>query len=282
MSTRQPTVRERRLAAELRRLREASGLTLEEAAEQLGWSKTKLSRIETVMRRIAAPEVQGILDLYGVAGRRRDALITFARTARQRDWWDTEPLSTDYATYIGLEAEAEALSCYSMGVIHGLLQTEDYARNVIKAALMRFKPPAEVDRRVAVRMARQAALTDRDEPLRFWSIIDEAVLHRVCGSAEVMRAQFARLLELAELPNVMLQVMPAAAGVHPGVAGSFSILQFPEQYFPNVVYVENVTGALYVEDEGQVHTHALAFEQMQATALSPEESLTLLARLARQ
>lgn len=135
-------------------------------------------------------------------------------------------------------------------------------------------------------MARQAVLTKREHPLRFWSIVDEAVLHRVSGSRDVMRAQFERLLELAELPNVMLPragvVMPAAAGVHPGVAGSFSILRFPEQYFPNIVYVENVTGALYVEDEGQVHSHALAFEQMQATALSPEKSLTLLARLARE
>jgi transcriptional regulator with XRE-family HTH domain len=265
----------------LRRLREATALTLEEAAEGLGWSKTKLSRIETVLRRVAVPEVQGLLDLYGINGGRREALIAFAKTARQRDWWDTEPLSTDYATYIGLEAEADALSCYSMGVIHGLLQTEDYARNVIRAALMRFKPPAEVDRRVAVRMARQAVLTEREQPLRFWSIIDEAVLQRVCGGQEVMRAQFARLLELVELPNVMLQVMPARAGVHPGVAGSFSIVQFPEQYFPNIVYVENVTGALYIEDEGQVHSHALAFEQMQATALSPDESLNLFERLAR-
>ena len=280
VSTRQPTVRERRLAAELRRLREATALTLEEAAEQLGWSKTKLSRIETVQRRVVAPEVQRLLDLYGITGARREALIAFARTARQRDWWDTEPLRTDYATYIGLEAEAEALSCYSMGVIHGLLQTEDYARSVISSMLMRFKPPAEVDRRVAVRMARQAALTEREQPLRFWSIIDEAVLNRMIGGRQIMQAQYERLLELAKLPNVVLQVMPAAAGAHPGTIGSFSILQFPEQYFPNVVYVESMTGALYIEAEGQVHTHALAFEQMQATALSPDESLALLVRLA--
>ncbi|WP_329262564.1 helix-turn-helix domain-containing protein [Actinoallomurus sp. NBC_01490] len=273
-------MRERRLAAELRRLRESSAVTLEEAAERLGWSKTKLSRIENVLRRVAVPEVQGLLDLYGVAGGRRDALIAFARTARQRDWWDTEPLRTDYATYIGLEAESEALSCYSMGVIHGLLQTEEYARHIIRAALMRFKPPAEVDRRVAVRAARQAVLTERDQPLRFWSIIDEAVLDREIGGKEVMQAQYKRLLELAELPNVMLQVMPASVGAHPGVIGSFSILQFPEQYFPNVVYVESMTGALYIEDEGQVHTHTLAFEQMQATALSPDDSTALLARRA--
>lgn len=273
-------MRERRLAAELRRLREASALTLEEAAERLGWSKTKLSRIENVLRRVAVPEVQGLLELYGVTGGRYEALIDFTRTARQRDWWDTEPLRTDYATYIGLEAEAEALSCYGMGVIHGLLQTDDYARHVIRAALMRFKPPAEIDRRVAVRSARQAVLTRRDRPLRLWSIIDEAVLNRAIGGEKVMRAQYERLLELTDLPNVMLQVMPAAAGAHPGAIGSFSILQFPEQYFPNVVYVESMTGALYIEDESQVHTHTLAFEQMQATALSPDESTALLRQRA--
>lgn len=266
----------------MRRLRETTATTLEETAEQLGWSKTKLSRIETAQRRVTVPETQRLLDLYGITGARRQALTRFARTARQRDWWDTEPLRTDYATYVGLEAEAEALSCYSMGVIHGLLQTEDYARNVIKAALMRFKPPTEIERRVAVRMNRQAILTEREQPLRFWSIIDEAVLRRICGSQEIMRAQFDRLLKLTELPNVMLQVMPATSGVHPGVAGSFSIVQFPEHYFPNVVYVENVTGALYIEDEDHVHTHTLAFEQMQTTALNPDETTTLLTRLARE
>jgi transcriptional regulator with XRE-family HTH domain len=280
VSTRPPTVRERRLAAELRRLREASAMTLEEAAERLGWSKTKLSRIENVLRRVDVPEVEGLLELYGVAGERYEALAKFAQTAGQRDWWDTEPLRTDYATYIGLEAEAEALSCYSMGVIHGLLQTEEYAHHVIQAALMRIQPPSAVGRRVAVRAARQAVLTERDEPLHFWSIIDEAVLNREIGGKEVMRAQYNRLLEMAALPNVTLQVMPAAAGAHPGAIGSFSILHFPEQYFPDVVYVESMTGALYIEGESQVHTHTLAFEHMQATALNPDESTALIRRRA--
>jgi transcriptional regulator with XRE-family HTH domain len=278
VSTRPPTVRERRLAAELRRLREASALTLEEAAERLGWSKTKLSRIENVFRRVDVPEVEGLLELYGVTGERYEALIKFTRTVGQRDWWDTESLRTDYATYIGLEAEAEALSCYSMGVIHGLLQTEEYAHHVIQAALMRTEPPAAVGRAVAVRAARQAVLTERDQPLRFWSIIDEAVLNRVIGGKEVMRAQYERLLKLAERPNVTLQVMPASAGAHPGAIGSFSLLHFPEQYFPDVVYLENMTGALYIEDENQVHMHTLALEQLQAIALDPDESAKLLER----
>lgn len=273
-------MRERRLAAELRRLRETSRLTLEEAADGLGWSKTKLSRIENTLRRVAIPEVEGLLELYGVTGSRYEALIAFTHTVGQRDWWDTEPLLTDYATYIGLEAEAESLGCYSMGVIHGLLQTEEYARHVIEAALMRIEPPAEIDRRVAVRAARQAVLTERDEPLVLWSIIDEAVLNREIGGEEVMRAQYERLLELAGLPNVTLQVMAAVAGAHPGTVGSFSMLHFPEQYFPDVVYVESMTGALYIEDEGQVHMHTLAFERMQDVALTPDDSIELLARRA--
>lgn len=212
------------------------------------------------------------------------ALVEFARTARQRGWWDAyaNTLPTDYATYIGLEAEAEALSAYSMGVVHGLLQTEEYARHVMKSVLMRFSPPAEVDRRVAVRMARQAALVEREPPLRLWAIIDEAALRRLVGDKEVMRSQYAHLVKMAELPNVMIQVMPVEAGVHPGLGCPFSIIEFPEHSTPNTVYVESVTAALYVEDEREVHTYTLAFEQMQASALSPQESVAMLERLAQE
>jgi transcriptional regulator with XRE-family HTH domain len=284
MTVRPPTIRERRLAGELRRLREASPLMLEQAAEQLGWSKTKLSRIETTLRRVSAAEVQQILALYGVTGNRLDALVDFARTARQRGWWDAyaTSLPTDYATYIGLEAEAEALNTFTMGLVHGLMQTEEYAHHVIKSALMRFSPPAEVDRRVAARMARQKALAEREEPLRIWSILDETALRRVIGSPEVMRAQYGRITEMAELPNIMFQVMPVEAGAHPGVVGNFTIIEFPEHFTPDIVYAENMTSALYIEDEKEVHTYSLAFEQMRATALSPNESLAMLERLAAQ
>jgi transcriptional regulator with XRE-family HTH domain len=280
---RPPTIRERRLANELRRLRESAALTLEEAAVQLDWSKTKLSRIETALRRVTAAEVERLLGVYGVAGGRSAALVEFARTSRQRGWWDAyaNTLPTDYATYIGLEAEAEALNCHSMGLVHGLLQTEEYARQVIKSVLMRFSPPAEVERRVAARMARHATLTERDPALRFWSIIDESALRRVVGGPEVMREQYERLVDLADLPNVMIQIMSAEVGAHPGVVGPFSIIQFPERFTPHIVYVESMTSALYIENEGEVHTYTLVFEQMQATARSPDESRAMLAQLAR-
>ncbi|MFF5264418.1 helix-turn-helix domain-containing protein [Actinomadura viridis] len=285
MSARPPTIRERRLASELRRLRETSTpLSLEEAADQLGWSKTKLSRIETAIRRVSPSEVEQILTLYGMSGPRLEALVRFARTSRQRGWWDAyaSSLPTDYATYMGLEAEAEWVNSYTIGLVHGLMQTEDYAQHVTRSILMRFSAPAEVERRVAARMTRQKAWLERDEPMRLWSILDETALRRMIGGAEVMRAQYRRIIELADLSDVMFQVMPLGAGGHPGVVGSFSIVGFPERFTPDIVYVENMTSALYIEDEREVHTYSLAFEQMQATALSPEESLAMLERLARQ
>lgn len=282
---RPPTIRERRLANELRRLRESTtSLSLEEAADQLGWSKTKLSRIETAVRRVAPAEVQQILALYGVSGSRADGLVRFARTARQRGWWDAyaNSLPTEYATYIGLEAEAEWLNSHTMGLVHGLMQTEAYAHQVIKSTLMRFSPPTDVERRVAARMARQKAWLERDEPLRLWSILDEMALRRVVGDPEVMRDQYLHIIRLADLPNVMFQIMPVDAGAHPGIVGNFTIVGFPERFTPDVVYIENMTSALYIEDEKEVHTYSLAFEQMRATALSPEDSLAMLERLARQ
>lgn len=285
MTPRPPTVRERRLASELKRLREAStSLTLEEAADQLGWNKAKLSRVENALRRVTAAEVQDLLTLYGVTGPRFDALVSFSRTARQRGWWDAyaKNLPADYATYMGLEAEAEWLSTYTLGLLPGLVQTEAYAEQVIKSTLKRFASPQGIERRVAARMERQKAWLERDEPARLWAILDEATLGWVIGNPDIMRDQYRHIVELAALPNVMFQVMPVAAGAHPGAVGTFTILGFPERFTPDVVYVENMTSALYIESDEEVLTYSLAFEQMQAMALSPENSLVMLERLAGQ
>ncbi|WP_254716372.1 helix-turn-helix transcriptional regulator [Actinomadura sp. WMMB 499] len=259
-------------------------MTLEDASGRLGWNKAKMSRIENGLRRVSAAEVQQILALYEVDGPRLEALVSFARTARQRGWWDayTGTLPTAYATYLGLEAEAEWLSGYSMGLVHGLLQTEAYAQQVIKSVLMRLSPQTEVERRVAARMTRQKAWLERQEPLRLWSILDETALRRAIGGPEIMRAQYRRIIEMVELPNVMFQVLPLDAGSHPGVVTNFTIMGFPERFTPDVVYLENMTSALYIEDEREVHTYFLAFEQLRATAMSPEDSLRLLERLVRQ
>jgi transcriptional regulator with XRE-family HTH domain len=277
-----PTVRRRRLAAELRRLRDRAELTLEDAAGQLGWSITKLSRIETARVGVQPDDLKRMLDLYGVEGERRAGLISLGRAARTKGWWDAyaDSLPSDYANYISLEADASALRCYDVQTVHGLLQTEDYAREVVSSGLMALSPPAEVERRVEVRQTRQRLLTKDQDPLRFWTVIDEAALRRVVGSPQIMRAQCARLLELAQLPNVTIQVLTDAAGVHPGLAGKFAIMEFPERHDPAVVYIETMTSNLYVENDTAVYRYTLAFDHLRALALGPQESAAYIGHLA--
>jgi transcriptional regulator with XRE-family HTH domain len=283
MVERQATIRQRRLAAELRHLRERQGVSLDQASERLGWSKAKLSRIETARSGVKVGDLARLLELYEVPEARREGLVSLARNARQRGWWDAyaDELPTDYSAYLELESEAISLRCYDAVVLHGLMQTEEYAREVIRSALMQFSPPAEVDKRVEVRMTRQdAAFTRRELPLRFWTVIDENCLRRSVGGPEVMRNQLHHLLEMAKLPNVMLQVLPHEAGAHPGSAGTFALLELPEQNVPDIVYVETMTSALYVEDPSQVHMYGMAFDQLRADALGPDESLAMLAKMA--
>lgn len=279
-----PTIRERRIAIELRRLREQTGFTLDQAAERLGWSRATLGRMETAVRRIKPVELQRLLDIYEVDGRRRDDLVELARGARERGWWHrfTDTLPAAYATYIALEAEARSLRCYDALVVHGLLQTEDYAREVIRAGLMQLASDSQVEQRVEVRLNRQVLLTDRDPPLELWCVIDENTLRRMIGGADVMRAQYARLAELADLPNITLQVLPHKVGAHPGVEGTFAILEFPERYMPDVGYIEALNGALYVEDGAHVHAYSLVFNHLVAEALGIGESAAFLRRLAAE
>ena len=234
------------------------------------------------MRRIKPAELQRLLNIYKVDGRRRDDLAELARGARQRGWWHryTDTLPTAYATYIALEAEARSLRCYDALIVHGLLQTEDYAREVIRAGLMQLASDSEVERRVEVRRNRQVLLTDREPPLELWCVIDENILRRMIGGADVMRAQYARLVELADLPNVTLQVLPHDVGAHPGAAGTFAILEFPERYMPEVGYVEALNSALYVEGDTDVHAYSLVFNRLVAEALGINESAAILRRLA--
>jgi transcriptional regulator with XRE-family HTH domain len=279
-----PTIRRRRLAAELRRQRAAAQLTLAQAAARLGdgWSSSKLSRVETARLGISPPDLRRLLDLYGVTESRRGPLLALARKTRSRGWWDaySPGLPGDYASYIELESEAAALRCFDAVTVHGLLQTEDYARGVISAGLMALSPPAETDRRVDVRMTRQRLLRREPGPLRLWAVIHEAALRCQVGSAAIMRAQYARLAELAGLPNVVLQVLPNTAGAHPGTAGTFSILEFPGPHDPAVAYVETLTGNLFAETDAEVHRYTLAFSHLSAMALGPGESRAFIARLA--
>jgi transcriptional regulator with XRE-family HTH domain len=277
-------VRRRRLAGEIRRLRERSAMTIEEAAEQVGWSIAKVSRIETARVGITTPDLTRLLDLYQVEDDRRAILHALGRTARTRGWWDAyaDSLPSDYATYIQLEADAGFIRSYDALSVNGLLQTSEYADEIIRAALMGLSPPAEIRRRVEVRMTRQKLLTHEDNPLRFWTVIDEAVLTRVVGSPSIMAAQCVSLLEGADLGNVNIQVLPSAAGAHPASAGPFSIMQFREPHDPDVVYVESMTSSLYVESDVEIYRYTLAFDHLRAAALGPDESKSLIARAAER
>ncbi|MET8157908.1 helix-turn-helix transcriptional regulator [Sphaerisporangium sp. NPDC005289] len=273
-----PTVRRRRLASELRQLRERAQLTLEQVAERLGWSITKVSRVETCKVGVTPKDVERLLGLYEVTSSKREEIVGLARDAQKKGWWHAYgDLPTEYATYIGLEAEAASVRCFASEIIPGLLQTEDYARAVIRAALI-TSPPGEIERRVQVRMARQRLLSEVP-PLRLWTIIDEAALRRAVGGPDVIRDQMRRLLDVADVPTIAVQVLPFGAGAHAATCGAFELLEFPERADPDVAFLENLTGSLYVEDERDVYRYTLAFDHLRAKALDLGESCELIAEI---
>jgi transcriptional regulator with XRE-family HTH domain len=277
---RAPSVRSRQLAAELRRLREEAALTGEDVAVRLGWSGAKVSRVETARTAIAPADLLLLLDVYDVSGQQRERLTELGRTARQRGWWDTyaDMLGPEYATLIALEADAESVGWYAAQIVPGLLQTEEYAREIIRSTLL-ISPPGEIERRVQVRMARQRVLT-RDAPLRLSAVLDEAAIQRAVGGLEIMRGQLAHLAQVCAWPNIDLRVLPNAAGAHPAVTGEFTILRFPELIAPDVVYLENMTSNIYVEREAEVFRYSLAFQRLTALSLGLEDSAALLAERA--
>lgn len=273
---RAPSVRARQLAAELRRLRDAATLTGEEAAARLGWSPSKISRIETGQTAASPADLRRLLDLYDVTGTARERLEVLGQSAGQRGWWDAyaDTLGPEYTALIALEAEAESVRWYSPMLVPGLLQTEAYAREVVRSGLL-IAPPGEIERRVQVKMTRQRALT-KDGPPQLSVVLDEAAVLRQVGSPEVVREQLAHLTTMAGRPNVTIQVLPLAVGAHPATTGEFTILGFPELVAPDVVYLENMTSDLYVEREGEVYRYTLAFDRLRGLALGPDESAALI------
>ena len=273
---RAPSVRGRQLAAELRRLRDAATLTGEEAAARLGWSPSKVSRIETGQTAPSPADLRRVLDLYEVTGTQRGRLELLGQSAGQRGWWDAyaDTLGPEYTALIALEAEAESVRWYSPMLVPGLLQTERYAREVIRSGLL-IAPPGEIERRVQVKMNRQRVLA-RDTLLSLDVVLDEAAILRPVGDPSVMREQFAHLTRIAGQPNVNLQMLPLAAGPHSATTGEFTILGFPELIAPDVVYLENMTSDLYVEREADVYRYAMAFDRLRAIALGPDDSAALI------
>ena len=277
-----PTVRRRRLGTELRNLRDKSGYKLEEVATELGVAPSTLSRIETGKAPTKSLYLHAMLEMYGVSDPgQRQVLVDMAREGHRKGWWSVydDVLPTGFGIYVGLEVEAAGLRSYEAEVVHGLFQTPDYARAVLREVFNRDSDE-QVERLVDLRMKRQDVL-DRDPPLDVWLILDEAVIRRAIGGPEVMSGQLARLTEASKMPNVTVQVLPFSSGSHAGLRGPFSILEFPERADPDVAYVESVAGILYLEKDREVRSCAEAFDRLRATALSPGASAELIADAAK-
>jgi transcriptional regulator with XRE-family HTH domain len=279
-----PTVRRRRLGSELRRLREAQSIKLEEVAEKLGLAPSTLSRIETGKAPTRSAYLTTMLDIYGVDDPvQKRMLVDMAREGHRKGWWAVweDALPTGFGIYVGLEAEAASLRVYEAQVVHGLLQTEEYARTVM-TTVRRRQSPAEIDRLVKLRMKRQEALSKPD-PLELWIILDEAVIRRAMGPPDLMKRQLAHLIEASQWPNVTLQVLEFSSGFHPALNGPFAIIEFPERFDPDVVYSEGVVGQAYVEErEKEVKAQVEAFDLLRATALPPADSAELIRSLSMQ
>jgi transcriptional regulator with XRE-family HTH domain len=275
-----PTVRRRRLGQELRQLREAAGLTIEEVAQRLELSPATISRIETARVGVRPRDVSGLLDQYEVQEADRDNLLTLTREARQPAWWRSrsysDVLSEGLDVWIGLETEAEAIRTFEVQLVPGLLQTSEYARTVLRA-YYRSEPPEQIERRVKLRMARQQLVIEQtNTPI--WAVLDESVLRRHIGPAELMQAQYRRLLELSEKNNITIQILPFDAGVY-SIPGGFTIMQLPDPD-PEVVVIEYRSGTLRMDHPEEVAMHALVFDRLKATAKGPEESLSYISHLA--
>jgi len=275
-----PTLRARRLAAELQRRREATGMSREEVARQLEWSTSTLFRIETGRNRPQPGNVRTLLELYGVTGPERDGLIQLTREARQPGWWHSfrDVLPNPYEVYIGLEAGAASIRNFEPVVVPGLLQTADYAREIFRNGPIELDPD-EVERLLEVRLARQQVLARDDRP-RLWAVIDEAVIHRVVGGTEVMRGQLRHLADAAQQGKTTIQVVSYRAGAHAGAIGAFVTLDFAEDTDPTVVYVETLAGDIYLEERSDVNRYTLAFDRLVAAALHPDESVQLIEQVA--
>jgi transcriptional regulator with XRE-family HTH domain len=276
-----PTVRRRRLALELRRLREAAKLTCEEVAERLECSASKVSRVETGRVSVSPRDVRDMLEIYGVPDLQRDALVQLARESRQKGWWQAfaDSLQPHVATYLGMESAASEIRIYEVNLIPGLLQTEEYARAVLTAGSV-SRPLFDVERQVALKMERQRlAITG---PAKVWAVLDEAALRRQVGGPEVMRVQLEYLRELGGMRNVRLQIIPFGGGAHPAMGRPFIILAFGEEADPDVVYLKNLTGALWVENVEEVDRYNVFFNHLQATALSFENSAALMTAVLKE
>jgi transcriptional regulator with XRE-family HTH domain len=268
-----PTVRHRRLGRELRRLRDAAKLSPEDAARQLGWSRSKLSRVENARLLLRPAEIANACDLYGAAPEAKANLIQLGREAGRRGWW-TAFSDVFEGSYVPLEADSSAIATWEPLLIPGLFQTRDYAHAIIHAARPNLEP-VDLDRHVAARIHRKVTLDKPDAPtLRV--VLDEGALHRLVVPSALMAVQLADILDKAARPHITVQVLPLAAGPHPGLDGAFSVLYFGEED-PRVGYTWCPGGDIFIEAADPVRDLTLKFERLADLALTPKESAELIA-----
>lgn len=283
-----PTVRQRRLGTELRRLRESRGLSLEDVAQRLECSDSKVSRIELGRSGVRPVDLRILLDLYGVVDEaEREALLTLAREAKKRGWWRSysSVLPPSYTELLSLEADASGMRGFELSLVPGLLQTPDYARAVISSVRDDLSAD-DVDTLVRVRCARQAILgrtgPDGEPAFQLTLVLAEAVLRQVVGGRETMRAQLAYLAEASQRPNIRIQVLPFSCGAHAAIEGAFAIIEFPALSDMDVVVVDTRTSSLYFEDTQQVRVYQRMFDDIRASALSYGDSSSMIEHAAKE
>jgi transcriptional regulator with XRE-family HTH domain len=281
-----PPVRRRRLAAELRRLRIGTDKTAEDVAEVLGWSKAKVSRYELAQGGLKPDDVAKLLEFYGIQASQREQLLALAEEGTHKGWWEpyNDVLTEGHLDYIALEAEATSILEWQINVVPGLLQTEQYARNILSAYQeVATISPRAVERRVQTRLIRQQLLTG-DEPLKYVALLDESVLYRRRGDQSVMQIQLQRLADASQQPNVTIQILPLQRD-HGLAVDSFSIFQFGkahETMLHDVVSLEHISNELHVEGDTDTHQFRLAFNHLTEESLSPQDSRDLILTVSRQ
>jgi transcriptional regulator with XRE-family HTH domain len=278
-----PTVRRILLGSQLRRLREAKGVTREDAGYYIRGSESKISRLELGRVSFKERDVEDLLTLYGVTEEvERAPFMALVREANQQGWWQSfsEVLPNWFQPYIGLEESATLIRTYELQFIPGLLQTEEYARAII-AQGNRGASRDDIEARVNVRMNRQKVLARENGP-RLWVVIDEAALRRPIGGVKTMKAQIEHLVELMATPSLTLQIMPFDFGGHAAEGGAFSILRFPDADIPDVVYIEVLGGANYLDKREEVDRYMEAMDRLAVESATPARTVDVLKKIAGQ
>ncbi len=278
-----PTVLRMILGSQLRRLREAAGVTPDQAAWELRASRSKISRMEHGRVKFKDRDVADLLTLYGVTEEKlRARMLASARDANAPGWWSKygDLLPDWFEEYLGLEGAASVIRTFELQFVHGLFQTEAYARAVTLLG-RKTAPAGEIDRRVSLRIKRQDILAS-PEPPQVWSVMDESVLRRPVGGRAVMRAQLNHLEEMTCLPQVTIQVIPFGGGGHAAAGGSFTLLRFAEPELPDVVYIEQLTSALYLDDRQDIDHYLEVMNDLSTEALTPDRTTQFIAEITRE